>query len=173
MFRIILIIIISGLGLQAAPRYKWVCAGKGFSVLFPSAYHDTTMTIQQIIISRAYADDAKGNHYVAECKKLMASIPTERYKNDWKKYHDEILKEFVKANHLEKTEEERFDIGKYHGIYAILNHKHKRLTCFYRNIIINNYSITLYVIQPRSSINYKIVKHFFQSAQYRISYLNK
>lgn len=173
MFRIFLIVILSGVGLYAAPRYKWYCAGKGFVVTFPAIYHDTVLTIQQVVISRAWADDAKGNHFVAECKKLTASILTDRYKNDWKKYHDEILYEFLKANHLEKTEEERFDIGKYHGIYAILNHKQKRLTCFYRNIIINNYSLTVYVLQPRSAINFKIVKQFFQSAQYRASYLNK
>lgn len=173
MIRIILIIIISVASIHAAPRYKWYCAGKGFLVTFPAVYHDTVLTIQQVVISRAWADDAKGNRFVAECKKLTTSIPNDLYKSQWKMHHDEILREFLKSNNLEKTEEERFDIGKYHGIYAILNHKQKRLTCFYRNIIINNYSLTVYVLQPRSAINFKIVKQFFQSVRYKISYLNK
>ncbi len=171
MFRIILLVIISSYVVHSAPRYKWYCEGKGFAVIFPTAYKDTVITIQQVVISRAWTDDDKGNRFVAECKKLTASIPDDQYKRQWKTYHDEILRDFLKSNNLEKTEEERFDIGKYHGIYAILNHRQKRLTCFYRNIIINRYSITLYVIQPRSSIQFKVIKRFFKSAQYNFSLL--
>jgi len=171
MYRLFLAFIISVSGFNVSSQYRWNCEEKAFSVVFPVAFHDTLFQVNDVFISRAWADDPWGNHFVAECKKISTTIPDERYKNEWKKYHDEVLKDFLTANHLEKTEEERFDVGRFHGIYAILNHKTKRLTYFYRNIIIGNRIITIYVIQPRSALNFKIAKKFFQSARYRISLL--
>lgn len=171
MYRFFWAFIISVAGLNISSQNRWNCENKGFSVVFPVAFRDTVFQVNDVFISRAWADDQWGNHFVAECKKVSTAIPDELYKKEWKKYHDEVLADFLSANHLEKTEEERFDIGKFHGIYAILNHKSKRLTYFYRNIIIGNRIITVYVIQPRSALNFKIVKRFYQSAKYRKSLL--
>lgn len=152
-------------------QYRWHCEEKGFSVVFPVPFRDTMIHINNILVSKAWADDQWGNQFVAECKKIATTIPDELYKKEWKKYHDEVLRDFLLANHLEKTEEERFDIGKFHGIYAILNHKTKKLTFFYKSIIIRNRIITIYNIQPRDKLNFKKVKGFLRSAKYNVALL--
>lgn len=167
----LLTFVLSVTGFNMFSQYRWSCEENGFSVVFPVAFHDTVFQVNDVFISRAWADDQWGYHFVAECKKIATTIPDEIYKKEWKKYHDEVLRDFILANHLEKTEEERFDIGKFHGINAILNHKTKKMTYFYKIIIINNRIITIYNIQPRDKLNFKMAKRFLRSAKYNVALL--
>lgn len=171
MYRLFLTFILSVTGFNMFSQYRWKCEDNGFSVVFPIPFRDTVIQINNVLVSKAWADDQCGNHFVAECKKIATTIPVEIYKKEWKKYHDEVLRDFILANHLEKTEEERFDIGKFHGINAILNHKTKKMTYFYKIIIINSRIITIYNIQPRDKLNFKMAKRFLRSAKYNVALL--